>query len=325
MAHIKIKIGVLAALLFLAVIGIVLFSGCIDETQQKQNLTEKKTRMFTDDLNRTVEIPKNPERIVAVASADIEILFLLNASDRIVGRPTHQRYPPEALKIDDIGGMYPMSLEKIVAKQPDLVIVTMTFKKDYIKQIEQLETYNITALGFHYPDLMSEILRHIEVIGEITGRKREAENVVKDMNKRIEKIAKKTSKLHEDQKPTVYCEWNRGKTGWSFGNGSRCDELIRIAGGKNIFSDVKKTSFEANFEDVISRNPGVIIITADLDKFKQDELKKAIEARPGWKNIDAVKNNRVCIVAQEITWANPRIIQGLEEFARCIHPELFEK
>ncbi len=312
-----------------AIIGIVVFSGCIGESQEKQNitgnLTEKQTMTFTDDLNRTVEISKNPERIVAIATADVEILFLLNASEKLVGRPNFQKYPPEALKIDEIGGMYPMNLEKIIAKNPDLIIVTMTFKEEHIKQVAQLESYNLTVVGFNYPNTMNDIINHIKITGEVIGKENEADNLVKNLTFRISKITKITNKLNESQKPTVYKEWinKGGGKGSTIGKDSRDDNLIKMAGGKNIFRDVEKSYFEANTEEIVNKNPSVIIITADLDKFKPDELKKAIKSRPGWKNIGAVKNDRICVIESQITWANPRLIQGLEKFAKCIHPELF--
>jgi len=285
----------------------------------------KKTKTFTDDLNRTVEIPKNPEGIVVIATADVEILFAINASDIIIGRPNFQKYPPEALKIDDIGGMYPLNLEKIMEKNPDLILITMTFQEKYIKQVEQLESYNLTVLAFNYPETIDNIINHITDIGEVVGKENEANDLTENITFRINKITMLTNEMNESQKPGVYREWiNKGSKGSTTGRTSRDNDLIVMAGGKNIFGDVEKTSFEANFEEVIIRNPKVIIITADLDKFKPDELKDVIKSRPGWNNIDAVKNNRICIVESQITWANPRLIQGLEEFAKCTHPELFE-
>ncbi|CEG11739.1 putative periplasmic binding protein [groundwater metagenome] len=310
-----------------AIIGIVVFSGCIGEPQkeQKSAIAKKETKTYTDDLNRTVEIPKNPERIVVIATADIEILFAINASDKIIGRPNFQKYPLEALKIDDIGGMYPLNLEKIMDKNPDLILITMTFQEKYIKQVEQLGSYNLTVLAFNYPNTIDDIINHITDIGEVVGKENEANDLTENITFRINKITMLTNELNESQKPGVYREWiyesNKGST---VGRTARDNELIIMAGGKNIFGDVKKSSFEANFEEVIIKNPKVIIITANLDKFKLDELKDVIKSRPGWENIDAVKNNRICIVEDQITWANPRLIRGLEEFTKCIHPELFE-
>jgi len=309
-----------------AIIGIVVFSGCIGEPQEKQNLTqtEKKTKTFTDDLNRTVEIQKNPERIVAIATADVEILFLINASEKLVGRPNFQRYPPEALKIDEIGGMFPMNLEKIIAKNPDLILITRTFKEEYIKQVSQLESYNLTVVGFNYPNTMKDTINHIKIIGEVVGKENEAKDLTKNITFRISKITKITNKLNESQKPKVYREWiYAGSKGSTAGRTSRGNNIILMAGGKNIFGDVEKSSFEANTEEIVNKNPDIIIIIANLDKFNPDELKEVIKSRPGWKNIDAIKNDRICVIESQITWANPRLIQGLEEFAKCIHPELF--
>jgi len=286
----------------------------------------KKTKTFTDDLNRTVEIPKNPEKIVVIATADVEILFAINASDKIIGRPNFQKYPPEALKIDDIGGMYPLNLEKIMEKNPDLILITMTFKEKYIKQVEQLGGYNLTVLAFNYPNTMDDIINHIKDIGEVVGKENEANDLVENITFRINKITMLTNEMNESQKPKVYKEWiNEGSKGSTAGRTSRDNELIVMSGGKNIFGDVEKTSFEANSEEVVNKNPEVIIITTNLDKYDPDELKKVIKTRPRWGNIDAVKNNRICVIESQITWANPRLIRGLEEFAKCIHPELFNE
>ena len=153
----------------------------------------------------------------------------------------------------------------------------------------------------------------------------EAKDLTKNITFRISKITKITNKLNESQKPKVYIERIKaGSKGPTAGRTSRCNNIILMAGGKNIFGDVEKFRFEANTEEIVNKNPDIIIITANLDKFNPDELKEVIKSRPGWKNIDAIKNDRICVIEWQITWATPRLIQGLKEFAKCIHPELFE-
>ncbi|CEG11741.1 putative ABC-type cobalamin/Fe3+-siderophores transport systems, periplasmic binding protein [groundwater metagenome] len=309
-----------------AIIGIVVFSGCIGEPQkeQKSAIAKKETKTYTDDLNRTVEIPKNPERIVITTTTGVEILFAINAGDKIIGRPSSTTYPPEALKIDDIGNPGSLNLERILEKNPDLIIIPI-YAENHITQAEQLKSYNLTVLALNYPNTIDTILNHIKDLGKVVGKENEANDLTKNITFRINKITMLTNELNESQKPGVYKEWiYQGSRGYTGGRTSFHNDMFAIAGGKNIFSDVEKTSFEANFEEVIIRNPKVIIITADLDKFKPDELKDVIKSRPGWNNIDAVKNNWICIVESHITFANPRLIYGIEEYAKCIHPELFE-
>ena len=218
-----------------------------------------------------------------------------------------------------------MNLEKIIAKNPDLILITWIFKEEYIKKVSQLESYNLTVVGFNYPNTMKDIINHIKIIGEVVGKENEAKDLTKNITFRMSKITKITNKLNESQKPKVYIEWIKaGSKGSTIGRTSGADNIILMAGGKNIFGDVEKFTFEANTEEIVNKNPDIIIIIADLDKFNPDELKEVIKSRPGWKNIDAIKNDRICVIELQITWASPRLTQGLEEFAKCIHPELFE-
>ncbi len=285
---------------------------------------ESLKRIFKDELGRIVEIPENPKRIVTVATADIEILFAIGAGDKLVGRPHYLKYPKEALRIDNIGGLYECNFEKIVAKDPDLVIMSTSSWDRYKNNLEKLEKCGLAVVGFNYPESIEEILHHIKVIGDIAGKKEEAEKLVKDIESRIDRIKRVAKKL---KSPTVYREgiYYPERIGYTSTKGSRDDALIHLAGGENIFSEVKKEKpwFIPNPEEVIERNPQVIIITADLDKFSQDEIKKIIKKRPGWGDIEAVKNNRIYVVEDQLSWANPRIILGLEEFAKAIHPGVF--
>ena len=88
----------------------------------------------------------------------------------------------------------------------------------------------------------------------------------------------------------MYIEWIKaGSKGSTIGRTSGADNIILMAGGKNIFGDVEKFTFEANTEEIVNKNPDIIIIIADLDKFNPDELKEVIKSRPGWKNIMQLK------------------------------------
>lgn len=283
-------------------------------------------RLFKDDLNRTVEIPENPRRIVVVATADVEILFALGAGERLVGVPDGVRYPQAALDIDRVGGMYGnFNAEKIVEKEPDLMLFTMSNWNLYRSHLDRLEENNMTVLGFYYPETLDEIISHIKTIGATIGKEETSRLLCDDILSRIRKITKITDRLSPSQRPGVYIEWMNdyggGTTTW--GSKSRESNLIRMAGGTNIFNDMDRGSFIASNEELISRNPAIIILTANLKRHSFDELTAIIKARPGWKGTNAVRNNRIYIVEEQTTWANPRIVLGVETLARCIHPELF--
>lgn len=312
----------------IGIIGMLLISGCV-ETEKTPIENKTATITFVDDLNRTVEIPKNPKRIVSLDSGAIEILYTLNASEKAVGRPSYLKYPKDALKLPDCGGIYHPNFEVIVNLHPDVVIVTWIHGR-YAGVIKRFETYNVSVVGFDWPNTIPSLMNYIIKIGKISGKEKEAENLINDMTTRIEKITNITSRLDESQKPRVFIEmrYTRSKKEIkTYGRKANLKTaLVEAAGGKNIFANI--TGYTVSSEEVIKRNPQVIIISVSSNTFSPDEYGKLVEDvknRPGWNKIDAVKNNRICVISSSLASTNPRIVQGLEEYAKCIHPEIFNK
>ncbi|MGD9161731.1 MAG: hypothetical protein PVG39_25195, partial [Desulfobacteraceae bacterium] len=82
------------------------YADCKDADDRYSYRKSKAEGTFTDDLNRTIKIPDIPCKILALATADVEILFAIGAGERVIGVPDGVRYPPDALGIERVGGMY---------------------------------------------------------------------------------------------------------------------------------------------------------------------------------------------------------------------------
>jgi len=292
-----------------------------------QNQTAKKYRKVTDDCQRTVEVPVNPGKIVCLATADVEILFAIGASGSLAGIPDGVRYPPSASAIRRIGGMYGrFNVEKIVGCAPDLVLMTISGWGQYRKHLDLLEKHNVTTLGLRYPRTFDELISHIKRLGFITGKATEANILANSLVRRRNAILEKTLPLDSSQRPRVYMEWiSSGGRGSTQGKNERNHEIITIAGGNNIFADYQEAgSFTPSDEEVLSRNPQIIIVTTDTTRNEITKIRSMIRERAGWDQIDAVKHNRIYSIDAQLTWANPRLIEGIEKCARIIHPELFK-
>jgi iron complex transport system substrate-binding protein len=301
---------------------LILLTGCGKELT---TTNIKDTKEFTDDLGRKVAVPKHPKRIVCLATADVEIIFSLGKKDCLVGRPSFQEYPKEALMIEPVGSMYNPNLEKIIALHPDLIILSATINEGVKRSIKRFEEFKLCLVVFKYPESIFSILNHIEKIGDLVGASGQAKKLVKNIKRQIEKIKKKVAGL---KRYKVYVEHSYGKIA-AAGKKSRENELIKIAGGINIFNDINVSSAQVNFEEVIKRNPEVIIRVESPEKLNDEKLKQMIleeiKNRPGWESISAVRNGKIYLTNWQHTWAGPRIINGLYDFARCIHPEIFCK
>jgi len=108
---------------------------------------------------------------------------------------------------------------------------------------------------------------------------------------------------------------------WTYGQGSFGDDLIRLAGGINIAGNMSGEYVSVDPSFVISKNPDVIIYTVGSMTIT---TKSDITGRPGWQTINAVVNDKIFEVNDDlITLYGPRIVDGLEDLAALLHPELF--
>ncbi|WP_309492925.1 cobalamin-binding protein [Candidatus Hecatella orcuttiae] len=276
----------------------------------------------TDDLGRTVTLTSYPpERIVSLAPSTTEILFALGLGDKVVGVDTYSDYPPEAADIEPkVGGFANINIEVVVGLEPDLVLATGGVQEKFVERLEEL---GITVIALS-PQDMEDILNDIILVGEATGREEAAEKLVEELRQRIAAITEKTEAIPREERPKVYYEvWHDPLM--SAGPGSFAHSLIELAGGVNIFEDAATKYPEVSLETVLSRNPDVIIITppdAPMPGVSPEELK----ARPGWSEIEAVKNDRIYQIHPDLlSRPGPRIVNGLEALAKAIHPELFEQ
>ncbi|NLL12806.1 MAG: ABC transporter substrate-binding protein [Fibrobacter sp.] len=296
-------------------------------TPQTQKQTTTHCRSIIDDCKRTVSVPTSPGKIVCLATADVEILFAIGASGSLAGIPDGVRYPPSASAIRRIGGMYGrFNVEKIVGCNPDLVLMTISGWGQYRKHLDLLEKHNVTALGLQYPRTFDELISHIKRLGLITEKATEANILADSLMRRRNAILEKTLPLDSSQRPRVYMEWiSSGNRGSTQGKNERNHEIITVAGGNNIFGDYQEiSSFTASDEEVLSRNPQIIIVTTDTTRNDAAKIRSMIRGRAGWDQTDAVKHNRIYCIDAQLTWANPRLIEGIEKCARIIHPELFK-
>jgi iron complex transport system substrate-binding protein len=158
------------------------------------------TGSVVDDLGRSVNIEKIPQRIISLAPSNTEILFALGLGDRLVGVTEYCDYPPEALDKEKIGGFSTPDIEKVIALQPDLILAGSIHAKEVIPALEER---GLTVFAL-VPENLEGILKNIEVVGKITGKEKEAFELITQLKERIEAISDKTERLKTQERPRVY-------------------------------------------------------------------------------------------------------------------------
>ena len=296
-------IAIITALTIVLVAAIAFSSLQIPVRAETQGLT------ITDDFGRNVTIKEIPERIISLSPANTEILFAIGAGDRVVGVTEYCNYPAEAEEREKVGGVSTVSIEKVVALEPDRVLGDELNGKETFERLEEL---NITVVGIN-PVNISEILDDILLVGRITGEEENATALVANMTQRMEEIKNKTRDV---KRPTVaHVTWHDPI--WVAGSGTVQDEVIEIAGGENAFSDIKDWG-TVSLEEFIDRNPDVIIVSVGHGVVGMQSY-EYIVSEERLKVVDAVKNERVYTInADVISRAGPRIVNATETVYGCL-------
>lgn len=274
----------------------------------------------TDGLGRRITIKEIPKRIISLAPPITEIVFKLDLEDKLVGVTNYCNYPPEARFKEKVGGttFADLDLEKIISLKPDLILVSTGYQKKTISAIEE-RGINIFALE---ANSLEEVIENIELVGRITGRENKAAKISDNMRKRIKAVEKKTNHFSEDKRPRVLHVTSVSEGLWTPGKGTFQDDIIRKAGGINIAHDLGKGWGIMSLEEVIHRDPEVIVVSFAHGRGLRDY--KWVKTDPRLKNVTARKQGRIYkIDADIISRSGPRIVDGLEKYARFIHPKIF--
>ncbi len=297
----------------IVVIGLLALAGCSQASSQQT----PSSVTYTDDIGRTVQIQGIPQRIISLSPSNTEMVYALGLQDKLVGVTSYDNYPPDVKNKTVVSDYNTTDMEKIVNAKPDLVLGDSIQKNDTIPALEKLgiNVYTMT------PDNADMIFNDLKVLGQITGKTKEAGDLVSNLKSRVQAVADKTTKLTDLQKPRVlFVTWHDPI--WTAGSETMIQYLINQAGGSNIASDLKGY-VTITLETAIQRNPQVIIVMSSMGT--QNTSLDFIKSNDQFKSTDALKNGQVYEIDADIFGrTTPRIVDGLETLAKLVHPELFK-
>lgn len=271
---------------------------------------------FTDEVGREVTLPYPPKRIVSLAPNITEILFSLGLDEEIVGVSIHCNFPEKAKSKVRVGSYISLDFEKITFLQPDLVIATGAGNtREMVERLGKLgfPTYVI------FPKNFNDVLKSIDHLGQVVNREKEAMGIIQGIKQRSQRVIELTK---GPSRPKVFLQIGEAPI-VTVGSGSFADDLIHLAGGENIAGKEKEMYPRLGMEEILKRSPEVILISSMNPK---GDYLRVLQEWSRWKTISAVKNGRVHLIDSDlIDRPSPRIIEGLEEIARILHPERFKK
>lgn len=249
------------------------------------------------------------QRIISLGPAITEELYLLGVGERIVANTVYCKRPPEAVKKEKLGTVIKVDLEKIVKLKPDLVLATSLTDRE---QLQIMKNLKINVIEIPTAKNFQDICEHFLKLGELVGKRKEAEKIIEEVNIKVGSIREKTKHLPRQKvivqvgtKP-LYVATKRYFV----------DDFIEFSGGINIAGDSETGLY--NREKVLKQNPDVIIIvTMGIIGEKERETWQK------YKTLDAVRNNRIYIVdSYRLCSPTPiSFVETLEEIVKILHPE----
>lgn len=287
-----------------------------------------------DSAGRKVIIQKEPRRVVVISSTHAYALAALGVADRIVcGSDTVANDPLLMMlighNITSIGSFSKPNIEAIIACQPDLVITYASFYRDvYMDIVNRLPNTLIVMFDLYILNTMFDEFYKLSSIFNKIDRSLE---LLSKWGSRYAYITGKATEISPDNRVRVFIE---GYTELAAaGPGSGWHQVLVLAGGINIFADAKAPYPKISPEEVIARDPDVIMKLVSSSSFnpcKADSVKpledvyKNILSRPGWKDLRAVKNGRFYIVATAYQDLLGRVVM-LGLWAKILYPEVFKE
>ncbi len=312
-SHYSAKIGDLESTINTQTNQIEEYLQLIDEQTVEIDKQQQITVTLVDDYGYVLNITSYPERIVSLAPSNTELLFAVGAGNNVVGVTDYCNYPynftawAETGNMTSIGNYWQPAIEPIIALEPDLVLASGDASSEVANKLRNIG-YNVLIL--EATDI-NGVLRDIFLVGQATNNTENAQALVNELHERIDTVTE-TIAAANATKLKVYDEiWNDPLM--AAGPGTFISDLISLAGGENIFDDAATDWPIVSSDSVISKNPDIIL-----------SLSTDIASRSGWSSINAVKNDKIYQIDDDIfSRPGPRLIDALEILSKIIHPELF--
>lgn len=307
-----------------------------------------------DDVGNRIHLAHRPTRIITLYAAYTEILFALGLEKRLVGdgsqyaegateivnaagKPRNFRYPSEwpsklgrdypvrSLQLPHVEGGFsqtPFNLETITSLHPNLILAP--YYQSQLSTFQKMKELGFTVV-FLNPSNVQGIMHDIALVGKLTDAVGQATTVVHTMTAQLSAVKARLAKVKS--RPRVFYELDATNPTQPITAGPKTviDQAIGLAHGKNIADSVTTCSgtecYPAfNLEALVAANPQIIILSDAAYGTKPDDVK----TRPGWDTISAVKSSKIYAFNPDLlSKFGPRVVIGIRDLARLVHPEAF--
>jgi len=266
-------------------------------------------RTVVDELGRTVQVPERPHRLVCLMPSVVDDVYALGAGADVIAVTDYTKYPAEAKTKPSVGSILTPSMETILSLHPDLVLGTVDMSRT--ETLQQLERLGIVVFMVSTAHGVEGIYQSIASLGEALNREDFARELIARLRAREAAVRRQVN-----GKPVVSVLMPVGYDPIvTIGKHAFITELIEIAGGHSVTSDLEQEWPQVSLEAMLARAPEAIL----LIRASGMSMEK-IRGQPGWDDLPAVKSNRVYYIDDRINLPSPVAFDALEELAKQFHP-----
>lgn len=285
---------------------LVLVSACASLVGACERTPRPASARATDDFGDTIALAKPPARIVSLNPSTTELLYAIGAGDRLVGRTAYDLWPAAARALPDLGPGLRPNVEAVLAAKPELVVLYAS--DDNREAARQLRAAGVATAAYRL-DRIADFERVTRALGVLTGDTAAARATTDSVRATLDRVRAATAAAHA---PTVF--WPLyDQPLLAVGGGSYLDELITIAGGRNLYGFIRAPSPQITIEDLVQRDPDVVLVApASRDRYLSG---------PRWRTLRAVREGRVLSVDTTIVLRpGPRLGEAARSLAALLHP-----
>ena len=266
-------------------------------------------------LGLSLQAQTKPSRIISLVPGATEMLFAIGAGPRVVAVSSYDKEPPEVTSLPRVGALIDPDVERILSLKPDLIVVYGS-QHDLAQQMGRAGIAHFSYVHGGLPD----IFRTIRELSARTGDTEQGERVVKGIEATLADVAKRVAGRPRPKTMIVFGrEPGALRNVYASGGYGFLHDVLGIAGGDDVFSDVKRESVQASTELILTRAPEVVVeLRADDESAPDPAVWQTLASVP------AVRNNRIVLLTgSDMVTAGPRIGQATLRLAKALHPEAF--
>lgn len=279
----------------------------------RRPVDDSESRQITDEAGREVRVYGKIERVISLAPNLTEIIYAIGASDLLVGNTTYCDYPEQAKNVQKVGDTLQPNIERILALRPNLIFISTSSQLEAFAR--QLSEHGIPVYVSD-PHDVEGVFRSIHNLGRLLSRDQQADQLLGQLRNRTAVVEKAVS---YGKSVRVFYQLSADPL-YTAGRDAFVTDLIRRAGGSSVTAEIPEAWPRYSAESAVAAKPEAIILPTGGSMGAANS-----DVTTGLRDSPAVLNGKVIKIDGDLlVRPGPRAIDGLEQLARALHPEVFK-